>query len=218
MLEPLGHASNGATATRLHHYGVIKSLPAHSQYIRRQAHSLRVREHSLAARLESQGNMIESFRAYIPKSLPSASRALRGGMLASALLAIVLLVAFRATAPSPTATQMQINQPATAFTLPAEQAGVRLPAPATFTPASGKPTLLVFFYTLCTHCLLQMQSTHAVTTGFPSLRTVYIDSPSELPNLPDLMMQRLAITDLVLLDADGRVAARYGSPIIPHWR
>lgn len=136
-------------------------------------------------------------------------------MLASALLAVVLLVAFRASAPSPTATQQRINQPAASFTLPAEQAGAQLPAPATFAPANGKPTLLVFFYTLCTHCLLQMQSTHAVTTGFPELHTVFIDSPSELPNLPDLMMQRLGITDPVLLDTDGRVAARYGIAYYP---
>lgn len=136
-------------------------------------------------------------------------------MLASALLAILLVVAFRATAPSSMATQRQINQPATAFTLPAEQAGVRLPAPVTFAPANGKPTLLVFFYTLCTHCLLQMQSTHAVAADFPDLRTVYIDSPSELPNLPDLMMQRLGITDPVLLDTDGRIAARYGVAYYP---
>jgi hypothetical protein len=90
-----------------------------------------------------------------------------------------------------------------------------LPAPVTFTPATGKPTLLVFFYTLCTHCLLQMQVTHAVIAGFPELHTVYIDSPSELPNLPDLMMQRLAITDPVLLDADGQIAARYGIAYYP---
>ena len=159
--------------------------------------------------------MIESIRARMPKALPTASSALRGGMLASALLAIVLVVAFRVTAPSPTATQSHINQPAAAFALPAEQAGVRLPAPVTFTPATGKPTLLVFFYTLCTHCLLQMQATHAVIAGFPKLHTVYIDSPSELPNLPDLMMQRLAITDPVLLDADGGVAARYGIAYYP---
>lgn len=159
--------------------------------------------------------MIKLFKAHMPKSLPTASQALRGGMLASALLAIVLVVAFRATSPSATATQLRINQPATAFTLPAEQAGARLSAPVTFAPATGKPTLLAFFYTLCTHCLLQMQSTHAVTAGFPGLHTVYIDSPAELPNLPDLMMQRLAITDPVLLDADGRVAARYGIAYYP---
>ncbi len=159
--------------------------------------------------------MIESLRAHWRKSPPTAAQALRGGMLASALLAIVLVVAFRATAPSATATQRHINQPAIAFTLPAEHAGVQLSAPVMFAPDSGKPTLLVFFYTLCTHCLLQMQSTHAVTAGFPELQTVYIDSPSELPNLPDLMMQRLSITDPVLLDADGRVAARYGIAYYP---
>src|SRR6476660_3740201 len=74
-----------------------------------------------AARAESQGSMIESFKARMPQSLPTVSSALRGGMLASALLAIVLVVAFRAAAPSATATQRQINRPATAFTLPAEQ-------------------------------------------------------------------------------------------------
>ncbi len=123
-------------------------------------------------------------------------------MLAAALLAIVLVVAFRGCAPSPTAAQGHINQPAIAFTLPAEQAGVRLPTPITFAPVTGKPTLLVFFYTLCTHCLLQMQTTHAVATEFADLHIVYVDSPSELPNLSNLMMQRLAITDPVLLDSD----------------
>lgn len=151
----------------------------------------------------------------MPKSLPTASQALRGAMLVSALLAVVLVVAFRVTAPSATATQRHINQPATTFTLPAEQAGVGLPVPATFAPTTGKPALLVFFYTLCTHCLLQMQSTHAVAAGFPGLQTVYIDSPSELPNLPDLMMQRLGITDPVLLDTNGQVAARYGIAYYP---
>lgn len=136
-------------------------------------------------------------------------------MLAAALLAIVLLGAFRACAPSPTTTQQRLNQPALAFTLPAEQAGVPLPAPVTYAPAPGRPTLLVFFYTLCTHCLLQMQSANVVASDFPALRRVYINSPAERPNLPDLMMRRLAITNPVLLDADGTVAARYGIAYYP---
>ena len=143
------------------------------------------------------------------------SQALRGGMLAAALLAIVLVIAFRACVPSPTATQQHIGRPAITFTLPAEQNGVLLPAHVTVTPAPGKPTLLVFFYTLCTHCLLHMQSAHAVASEFPSLHSIYIDSPAERPNLPDLLMQRLAITDPVLLDADGAVAARYGIAYYP---
>jgi hypothetical protein len=136
-------------------------------------------------------------------------------MLVSALLSLVLVITFRATAPSPTATERHINRPAIAFTLPVEQAGVTLSAPATIAPASGKPTLLIFFYTLCTHCLLQLQSTHAVAAGFPGLHLVYIDSPAELPNLSNLMMQRLAITDPVLLDTNGQLAARYGIAYYP---
>lgn len=145
----------------------------------------------------------------------NASQALHGGMLAAALLVIILLAAFRACAPSPTSAQRHINQPAVAFTLPAEQKGALLPSPVAITPASGKPSLLVFFYTLCTHCLLEMQTARGVAAQFPGLRSVYIDSPAERPNLADLMMQRLAITDPVLLDDDGRVAARYGVSYYP---
>ena len=145
----------------------------------------------------------------------TVSQALRSGMLAAALLVIILLVAFRACAPSPTTTQRHINQPAIAFTLPAEQAGVLLTAPATFTPTPGEPTLLVFFYTLCTHCLLEMQTARAVAAQFPTLQSVYIDSPAERPNVTDLMMQRLAITDPVLLDDDRRIAAQYGIAYYP---
>ena len=145
----------------------------------------------------------------------NASQALRGGMLAAALLVVILLVSFRACAPSPTAARQHINRPAIAFALPAEQAGALLPAPVAVTPASGKPTLLTFFYTLCTHCLLEMRTAHGVAAQFPGLRSVYIDSPAERPNVTDLMMQRLAITDPVLLDDDGKVAARYGVSYYP---
>ena len=159
--------------------------------------------------------MIATFRTRW-RTIPfNASQALRGGMLAAALLAIILLVAFRACAPAPTATRQRVNQSAIAFTLPAEQAGVLTPSPVAFTPTSGKPTLLVFFYTLCAHCLLEMQTAHAVTSGFPNLHVTYINSPAERPNLADLMMQRLAITDPVLLDDEGRIAARYGIAYYP---
>ena len=145
----------------------------------------------------------------------SASRVLRGGMLSAALLALLLVILFRACAPSTTATRLSIGKRAVAFTLAAEQAGVRSPAKSTFTPGGGRPTLLIFFYTLCTHCLLEMQSAHAVAGEFTGLRTVYIDSPGERPNLPAMMMQRLGIADPVLLDTDGRVAARYGVAYYP---
>lgn len=148
-------------------------------------------------------------------SPPTAPQALRGGLLAAALLAVALMIAFRACAPSPAATQHYINQPAAAFTLPAERQGVQLPAPITFVPTPGKPTLLVFFYTLCTHCLLNVQTAHSVASEFPDLHTVYIDSPAEQPEASEMMMQRIAITDAVLLDSKGQVAARYGINYYP---
>ncbi len=145
----------------------------------------------------------------------SASRALRGGMLSAALLALLLVILFRACAPSTTATRLYVGKRASAFTLAAEQAGVLSPAPTTFTPGNGRPTLLIFFYTLCTHCLLEMQSARNVTGEFTGLRTMYIDSPAERPNLPEMMMHRLGIADPVLLDTDGHVAARYGVAYYP---
>jgi hypothetical protein len=60
-----------------------------------------------------------------------------------------------------------------------------------------------------------MRTAHGVAAQFSGLRSVYIDSPAERPNLADLMMQRLAITDPVLLDDDGQVAARYGVSYYP---
>ena len=159
--------------------------------------------------------MITTLRARWRTTRFTMSQALRGGVLVAALLVIILLIAFRACAPSPAATRPHVNQHALAFTLPAEQHGALLPMPVAITPASSGPTLLVFFYTLCAHCLLEMRATHGVAAQFPSLHSVYIDSPAERPNLTDLMMQRLAITDPVLLDDDGKVAARYGVSYYP---
>lgn len=165
--------------------------------------------------LEWQSSMIASQVTRWRTSPHATSRALRGGMLAAALLAIVLVISFRACAPSSTTIQQRINQPAIAFALPAEQGGILAPQPVTFTPTAGKPTLLVFFYTLCAHCLLQIQQTHAVASEFSGLHIVYINSPAERPNLPDLMLRRIAVSDPVLLDADGKVAARYGIAYYP---
>jgi peroxiredoxin len=159
--------------------------------------------------------MMTSIKARLATTHLTASRALRGGMLLAALVALLLVILFRACAPSTTATRLHVGKRAIAFTLAAEQAGVLLPAQTTFAPGSGRPTLLIFFYTLCTHCLLEMQSARDVAREFTGLRTVYIDSPAERTNIPDMMMQRLSIADPVLLDTDGRVAARYGVAYYP---
>jgi peroxiredoxin len=149
------------------------------------------------------------------RSAPRALRALQGGMLGAALLTVALVAGFRACAPSATTPRALLDHPASVFTLPAERNGESLATPITFIPASGRPTLLVFFYTLCAHCLLQIQSSHVVAAEFPGLRSVYIDSPAERANLPDMMLQRLAIADPVLLDTDGKVAARFGLAYYP---
>jgi len=162
-----------------------------------------------------QNGMMATWKTRWRISRPTVSQGLRSGMLAAALLALALMIAFRACAPAPEAKQRHINQPATAFTLPAEQHGVRMPAPITFAPAPGKATLLVFFYTLCAHCLLNVQTAHEVASEFPDLHSIYIDSPAEQPVASEMMMHRIAITDPVLLDSNGQVASRYGIAYYP---
>lgn len=164
---------------------------------------------------QRENGMLATMKSHTRAAFRTPAAALRSGVVLTAILAVVLVVAFRACAPSSQQAGQRVGKAAIAFTLPAEQAGQILPAPATFTPNASKPTLLIFFYTLCSHCLLQMQAVHSTTENYPALREIYIDSPAELPNLPDLMMQRLAITDPVLLDTDGKLAASYGIAYYP---
>src|SRR5579859_4331439 len=83
---------------------------------------------------------------------------LRAGLIASALVALVLLVVARGTAPNPTNAATLIGRPAPTFTLPATQGGTMLPTPIHFTGSSAHPILLVFFNTLCVHCLSEISA------------------------------------------------------------
>src|SRR5262249_51802559 len=78
------------------------------------------------------------------------------------------------------------------------------------------PVLLVFFFTLCPHCLGELQTVrvvvaaHGDTPGGAGLVPLYINSPAERASIPDAYVTRVGIQAPVLLDGDGRVAARYG--------
>ena len=129
--------------------------------------------------------MIESFRVQHHEITPHCiSLVLMLRDVASALLAIVLpeFLPSRATAPTQRRPRPRIN-PAVVLCLrcPELRLAFGCRAPATFTPASGKPTLLVFFYTLaCIACCRCNRLTPSPLVSQP----VHVDSPSELPNLP----------------------------------
>lgn len=152
-----------------------------------------------------------------PRLPATASGWLRAGVLAAALLALVLGVAARALAGTSQSAPALVGRLAPAWTLPVERAGQRLPTSVTLASERGHPVLLVFFYTLCVHCLSQVQTAAAVGRDETArgLSVLYVDSPAERPDIVAAYLDRLQIDAPVLLDADGAVAERYGVRFYP---
>lgn len=146
-----------------------------------------------------------------------ASGWLRVGVIACAVVALGLGLLAYAQRPSPNAAQTLIGQRAPTFTLPAAQSGSKLDQPVTFNGAAERPTLLVFFDTLCIHCIAGVQAANATSAASsrPAVDVVYIDSPGENAEITGQFMARLRIDPQVLLDAHGRVATRYSVSYYP---
>jgi peroxiredoxin len=142
---------------------------------------------------------------------------LRMSLVTLALAAIALGFATRALANTPSAAQRLVGSPAPAFALPAEARGQPLPGTVTLEQQHGHPVLLAFFYTLCAHCLTQMQTVRDVSARYAdrSLGMLYIDSPGEPATLPAAYLDRVGIESPVLLDRHAAVAARYGIRFYP---
>jgi peroxiredoxin len=136
------------------------------------------------------------------------------------LLTLALGIAVRATAGAQTLDSL-VGQPAPAFSLPAETGGRPLPSPVTLASQHGHSTLVVFFYTLCTHCLGELQTVadvaaaRAADHAVDGLVPLYINSPAEPGGIPDAYLARVGIDAPVLLDHDGAVAAEYGIRYYP---
>ena len=142
---------------------------------------------------------------------------LRAGVTACALGALALLILTRATAPNPTAPNALIGRPAPTFTLPAAQGGATLPAPSHFSGAGGRPTLLVFFHTLCVHCLDEITAARQAAADAPDgpLDVIFIDTPAESAQITGAYMARQQLDPPVLLDRSGAVARAYGAVYRP---
>lgn len=153
-------------------------------------------------------------RRVIPRT---STQALWTGIVLAGVLAVALGATLRAQADVPSAVSGLVGKSALGFTLPAERDAQPLPQSVTFTPASGHPTVLVFFFTLCTHCLLETKTLHDLAATYPisGLQMLYIDSPGESPNIADTYVKRLGITTPILLDSGGQVAGRYGVRYYP---
>ncbi len=146
-----------------------------------------------------------------------ASGWLRVGVITCAVVALGLGLVAYAQRPAPDTAQTLIGHQAPTFTLPAAQRGSRLSQPVTFHGTSGRPTLLVFFDTLCVHCIAGVQAANAAGAASPrpAADVMYIDSPGENAEITGQFMARLRIDPPVLLDAHEVVATRYSVSYYP---
>lgn len=142
---------------------------------------------------------------------------LRGGVALAILLAVLLVVVARLSTGAPQETQRLLGAPAPAFALPAERGGHLLPGTVSLESRRGHPVLIVFFYTLCAHCLNEVQAAQAATSAAATqgAEVLYVDSPAERPDIADAYLARLNVQAPALLDAGEQVAARYGVSFYP---
>jgi peroxiredoxin len=146
---------------------------------------------------------------------PAPTTLLRAGIVAAALLAVGLAALVRPVAGATDAPHRLVGQQAPAFTLPAAQNGAKLPGTQTLAEHRGRATLLVFFNTLCVHCLGEIQTTQSLARSYPQLDIVYIDAPGESAQITTNYLARLTFDPPVLLDVHEQVAARYGVRYYP---
>lgn len=143
---------------------------------------------------------------------------LRFAVIGCAALAVALALLAHALAPTPDQPRALIGRVAPSFTLPAAQGGKTLAQPVSFAGRAGRPTLLVFFNTLCVHCIGGVQTAQAVAAqaaGQPAVNVLYLDTPGENAEITGQYMGRLHADPLVLLDHSAQVASRYGVAYYP---
>jgi len=143
---------------------------------------------------------------------------LSGGVLACALLALILGLAVRSgTDAGHQTVKHLVGLPAPDFALPAVHNGQQVEAAVRLRDQRGHPALVVFFFSLCPHCPPTLESARAAASARASagLRVLYVDSPAETASIASDYALRLGLDAPVLLDAGGHVAARFGVTLYP---
>jgi thiol-disulfide isomerase/thioredoxin len=174
---------------------------------------------SLQRRFNVGESMARQAPAYLAGRLRrvSASGWLRLAVIGCAGLAVALALLARVTAPAPGQTSALIGHAAPSFTATAAQGGQMLTQQVSFDGRSGRLTLLVFFDTLCVHCVAGVQTAGALAqaSGMPPLDIIYLDAPGENADITGQYMARVRIDAPVLLDHDARIASHYGVAYYP---
>src|SRR3954451_12032305 len=161
--------------------------------------------------------MVETRRMIARAQTISALGWLRAGLIAVVLIAILTTIAIRVSAPTDVSTHALAGKPAPDFTLPAGAGGNATPQVVSLAAQRGHPVLLVFFFTLCTHCQPQLRTAYAAATPYAErgLTTYAIDSPDESYDVLSSYSARLGFDIALLRDARATVAGAYGVQLYP---
>jgi peroxiredoxin len=157
---------------------------------------------------------LAKLRFYLPGTIAGW---LRTAVLGTVIVAVALGITVRALAGPPQTTPALMGHLAPDFALPTERNGKLLTSLSTLDGQRGHPVLVTFFYTLCVHCLSEVQAvqTAAQAETADGVEAVFISSPAERPDIVDAYLKRLDITSPALIDTAGQAAARYSVRYYP---
>jgi peroxiredoxin len=165
----------------------------------------------------AKGAMIETKRVIAGVRTVTAPGWLRAGIVAVALIAILIAMAIRVSAPTDASARALIGKPAPDFTLPGATSPGVIPQTVSLTEQRGHPVALVFFFTLCTHCQQQLRTVHAAAAPYAERGVVSyaINTPAESLDVLTNYSSRFDFDPIILRDSRSTVAGAYGVQLYP---
>jgi peroxiredoxin len=161
--------------------------------------------------------MIETKRIITRARAISAPTWLKGGIIVIALVAILVAAGIRVSAPSSASTRELVGKSAPDFALAVATAPTAEPRTVSLAAQRGRPVLLVFFFTLCTHCQSQLRTVHTVAAPYAERGlTIYaLNAPAESYDVLTSYSARLGFDPVILRDSGATVAGAYGVRLYP---
>jgi peroxiredoxin len=161
--------------------------------------------------------MVETKRVIARVRTLSAPTWLWMSVIAVTLIAVLLAIGVRVSAPSDASTRALLGKPAPDFTLPVAAAPGATSQTVSLAAQRGRPVLLVYFFTLCTHCQPQLRTVHTAATPYVNhgLVTYTINTPAESFDVLSSYGSRLGFTPTILRDTQATVARSYGVQLYP---
>jgi peroxiredoxin len=161
--------------------------------------------------------MVETKRVITRARAISTPTWLKVGIIAVALVAILVAVGIRASTPTGASAGALVGKSAPDFALAVATAPAAAPQTVSLAVQRGHPVLLVFFFTLCTHCQSQLRTVHTVAAPYAErgLTTYAINSPAESYDVLASYSARLGFDPVILRDSRAMVADTYGVQLYP---